>query len=160
MPSKDIENEDPDLAAAIRASLADMPPAPQASTSNVPYTASAPSTSYGYQPQAVQPTVPSFELAMAEFDALDSFANAMPRGRLNGEDANELFYKADRHRGKMIRSLEDAAIKSQMLDEMNRKLQRAVKVYDQLLERRVGMYSQPQGYQRKLNAVVRDSILG
>jgi len=148
MPSKQLEEEDPDLAAAIRASLAEVQP--QASTSAAPTFSSALAAApYVYTPQNVpQPSVPSYELALAEFDALDSFSAALPPRQLSMDDANELFYRADKSRGKMIRALEDSAIKTDMLAEINGKLQRAVRLYDNLLERRISRYSQPaqQGY--------------
>lgn len=138
MHSKQLEEEDPDLAAAIRASLAEVQP--QASTSAA--ASAPPKTSYAYTP-AVQPSVPSYELAMSEFDALDSFSNALRNPHIRSEDANELFTRADRHRGKMYRALEDAHAKSSMLAELNHKLQHAVRLYDSLLERNISRYSQP-----------------
>jgi growth factor-regulated tyrosine kinase substrate len=161
MPSKQLESEDPDLAAAIRASLAEVAAAqrnqPIATTSSAPYHASAPPTSsYSYTPQqpAAVPSVPSYELAMAEFDALDSFSNALARNaqHIAPDDANELFYRADRHRGKMMRAMQDADVKSQTLFELNQKLQRAVRLYDALLERSIGQYQRPMhnGYQSML----------
>lgn len=148
-PSKQLEEEDPDLAAAIRASLADVaaaspPVASSSSTPYQPYQASAP-----YIPQApTAPSVPSYELAMSEFDALDAFSNVLPARQVSLDDANELFYRADRHRGKMLRGLEDSRVKAEMLDELNAKLQRAVRLYDSLLERRLSSYrhsyQQPQ----------------
>lgn len=149
LPTKQMEEDDPDLAAAIRASLADAPPAPTTSISQQPYQYNGYQASAPYVPQApIQASVPSYELAMSEFDALDSFSNAIPARQVSIDDANELFYRADRHRGKMIRSLEDSQVKAEMLDELNRKLQRAVRLYDSLLERRVASYNQPyQPYQ-------------
>lgn len=162
MPSKQLEADDPDLAAAIRASLAEVAAAqqyqPVATTSSAPYQASAPPTlSYAYVPQqpAPVPSVPSYDLALSEFDALDSFANVLSRNAqyTNPDDANELFYKADRHRGKMMRAMQDADVKGQTLDELNQKLQRAVRLYDALLERGIGQYQRPlyNGYQRKIS---------
>lgn len=138
MPSKQLEEEDPDLAAAIRASLAEAQP--QASTSAA--ASAPPKSSYVYAP-AVQPSAPSYELAMSEFDALDSFSNALRDPHIRPEDANELFTRADRHRGKMYRALEDAHAKSSMLSELNQKLQHAVRLYDSLLERNISRYNQP-----------------
>lgn len=154
LPSKQLEEEDPDLAAAIRASLAEMPQ-PHASTSQAsapPHQYSQQSSSYTYVPQAsTAPSVPSYELAMDEFDSLDTFANVLQNRQASLDDASELFYRADRNRGKMIRSLENSEVKSEMLDELNRKLQHAVRLYDSLLERRISRYNQPhqQGYQSK-----------
>lgn len=138
MPSKQLEEEDPDLAAAIRASLAEAQP--QASTSTA--ASAPPKSSYAYAP-VVQPSVPSYELAISEFDALDSFSNALRDPHIRPDDANELFTRADRHRGKMYRALEDAHAKSSMLAELNQKLQHAVRLYDSLLERNISRYSQP-----------------
>lgn len=160
-PSKQMEEEDPDLAAAIRASLAESEADrkrqqgnAQASTSSypygaasVPYEASAPSQPYSYTPQQVNPlpSVPNHELLLSEFDALDSFSSALSphsqgvqQGSLKPDDANELFYNADKHRGKMVRALQDANTKTEILAELNHKLQRAVRLYDQLLERGIG----------------------
>jgi growth factor-regulated tyrosine kinase substrate len=138
IPTKQLEEEDPDLAAAIRASLAEAQP--QASTSTA--ASAPPKSSYTYAP-VVQPSVPSYELAVSEFDALDSFSNALRDPHIRPEDANELFTRADRHRGKMYRALEDAHAKGSMLAELNQKLQHAVRLYDSLLERNVSRYSQP-----------------
>lgn len=138
LPSKQMEEDDPDLAAAIRASLADAPP--QASTSAA--ASAPPKATYAYVP-AVQPSVPSYELLVSEFDALDSFSNALRDPHIRPEDANELFTRADRHRGKMYRALEDAHAKSSMLAELNQKLQHAVRLYDSLLERNISRYNQP-----------------
>lgn len=152
MPSKQLEAEDPDLAAAIRASLEEVARAqqqqPVATTPSALYQASAPPTSsYTYMPQqpAPVPSVPTHELAMSEFDALDSFANVLSRNGqyTNPDDANELFYRADRHRGKMMRAMQDADVKGQTLDELNQKLQRAVRLYDALLERGIAQYQRP-----------------
>lgn len=138
-PSKQLEEEDPDLAAAIRASLAEAQP--HASTSAA-IPSAPPKSSYSYTPQA-QASVPSYELAISEFDALDSFSNAMRHPQIRPDDANELFTRADRHRGKMYRALDDAHAKSSMLSDLNQKLQRAVRLYDSLLERNVSRYNQP-----------------
>ena len=166
-PTKQMEAEDPDLAAAIRASLAESeagkkrqqgsyastsasataPYVPFASSAPVPYEASAPSQPYSYTPQPASalPSVPSHDLLLSEFDALDSFASALSphshavqQGTIKLDDANELFYGADRHRTKMLRALQDADAKTEILAELNQKLQRAVRVYDQLLERGIG----------------------
>lgn len=149
MPSKQLEDEDPDLAAAIRASLAEVQPHSSTSQPSDKQYSNTPSAPYVYTPQHVpQPSVPSYELALAEFDALDSFSAVLPARQVSMDDANELFYRADRSRAKMIRALEDTAIKTDMLAELNGKLQRAVRLYDNLLERRISRYSQPvqQGY--------------
>ncbi|KAK9900166.1 hypothetical protein P389DRAFT_192454 [Cystobasidium minutum MCA 4210] len=138
MPSKQLEEEDPDLAAAIRASLAEVQP--QASTSAA--ASAPPKAAYSYAP-VIQPSVPSYELAMSEFDALDSFSNALRNPHTRSDDANELFMRADRHRGKMYRALDDAHAKSSMLNELNQKLQHAVRLYDSLLERNISKYNQP-----------------
>lgn len=81
---------------------------------------------------------------MSEFDALDSFSNALRNPRINMEDANETFHNADKHRGKMYRALEDANMKREMLGTLNGKLQHAVRMYDSLLERKVSQYAQQQ----------------
>ena len=147
-PSKQLEEEDPDLAAAIRASLADATP-PSISTS-LSGSVNQRST-YTYTPQTLAaPTVPSYELAMSDSDSLDSFSKVLPARQINIEDANELFYRADKNRGKMMRALEDSEVKTDMLGEINRKLQTAVRLYDSLLERRIGRHHQPSqhSYQR------------
>ncbi|KAF5376903.1 hypothetical protein D9615_007208 [Tricholomella constricta] len=141
------EEDDPDLRAAIEASLreanAPQPSAPVALES--PRTEySGPGYSQSYPPSVAQvpalPSIPTYDLEPLESDAILTFSQTIDQVEAQGgrdisryPAVNELFEKASSLRPKLALSLDDAGRKEQMLTDMHDKLSQAVKLYDQLL---------------------------
>ncbi|THV01243.1 ubiquitin binding protein [Dendrothele bispora CBS 962.96] len=150
------EEDDPDLRAAIEASLreasAPKPSAPLAietpRSEQVPY---APGAGYSqsYPPGVVPPhpavpKIPTYDLEPLEEDAILTFSQTVEHVQSQGgrdissyPAVNELYDKANGLRPKLVMSLDDAGRKEQMLSDMHDKLSQAVKLYDQLLSEQV-----------------------
>ncbi|KNZ79358.1 Vacuolar protein sorting-associated protein 27 [Termitomyces sp. J132] len=141
------EEDDPDLRAAIEASLreanAPKPSAPVAVES--PRTEYAgPGYSQSYPPSISQapapPAMPSYDLEPLESDAILTFSQTINQVEAQGgrdisryPAVNELFDKANSLRPKLALSLDDA----ELLSEMHDKLSQAVKLYDKILTEQV-----------------------
>ncbi|EIW86229.1 ubiquitin binding protein [Coniophora puteana RWD-64-598 SS2] len=152
------EEDDPDLKAAIEASLREASaPRPSAPVEvSVPDSASLYSQSNGNglsqsYPPTVTPTpavptaprIPSYDLEPLEADVIMTFSQTVEHVQAQGGDmsrypaVNELYDKANALRPKMGMSLDDTGRKEQMLSEMHDKLSQAVKLYDKLLTDRI-----------------------
>ncbi|KAJ7139406.1 hypothetical protein C8R44DRAFT_764392 [Mycena epipterygia] len=151
------EEDDPDLRAAIEASLresnAPRPSAPMAM--ETPRTEeqgfaynNGPGYSQSYPPGIIPPQpvarVPSYDLEPLESDAILTFSQTVEQVQgQGGRDmarypaVNELYDKANSLRPKLALSLDDAGRKEQMLSDMHDKLSQAVKLYDKLLTEQV-----------------------
>ncbi|KAJ7451084.1 vacuolar sorting-associated protein Vps27 [Mycena latifolia] len=151
------EEDDPDLRAAIEASLresnAPRPSAPLAI--ETPRTEEpgfaynhGPGYSQSYPPGVIPPQpvarVPSYDLEPLESDAILTFSQTVEQVQgQGGRDmarypaVNELYDKANSLRPKLALSLDDAGRKEQMLSDMHDKLSQAVKLYDKLLTEQV-----------------------
>ncbi|KAJ7724993.1 vacuolar sorting-associated protein Vps27 [Mycena maculata] len=151
------EEDDPDLRAAIEASLresnAPRPSAPMAI--ETPRTEeqgfaynNGPGYSQSYPPGIIPPQpvarVPSYDLEPLESDAILTFSQTVEQVQgQGGRDmarypaVNELYDKANSLRPKLALSLDDTGRKEQMLSDMHDKLSQAVKLYDQLLTEQV-----------------------
>ncbi|KAF7319742.1 Vacuolar protein sorting-associated protein 27 [Mycena kentingensis (nom. inval.)] len=152
-----VEDDDPDLRAAIEASLresaAPRPSAPMAietprteepgfAYKNGPgYSQSYPS---GLAPPQQVARAPAWELAPVESDAILTFSQTVEQVQMQGgrdmtryPAVNELYDKANSLRPKLAMSMDDAGKKEQMLSDMHDKLSQAVKLYDKLLTEHV-----------------------
>ncbi|KZT24715.1 ubiquitin binding protein [Neolentinus lepideus HHB14362 ss-1] len=144
------EEDDPDLKAAIEASLREA----QAPRPSAPIVASEPQTlSYEHTPSyastsTTQPhhePLPNYDLEPLESDAILTFSQTMDQVQTygGGRDISRfpavsgLYDKASGLRPKLAQSLDDTVKREQMLTEMHDKLSEAVKLYDQILTRQV-----------------------
>ncbi|KAI9065794.1 ubiquitin binding protein [Trametes sanguinea] len=153
-PSASAQNEeedDPDLRAAIEASLreanAPKPSAPiviDASDRYMPaeqgpaYPQSYPPSSATPKPRA--PTLPNYDLEPLEADAILTFNQTVEQLQAQGgrdlsryPAVTELYDKANALRPKLAMSLSDTTRKEEVLIDMHEKLSQAVKLYDKLL---------------------------
>ncbi|KAI0727617.1 ubiquitin binding protein [Fomitopsis betulina] len=173
-PRAEEEEEDPDLKAAIEASLREAN-APRPSAPIVFDTPSHEQPSYGngygfsssYPPTAATPkprapSLPSHELEPLEADAIMTFNQTVEQVQGNGitditryPAVTELYDKANALRPKLGMNLSDTGRKEQLLQEMHEKLSQAVKLYDNILTQQVSRpawqhtstsYQQPNGY--------------
>ncbi|KAH7920490.1 ubiquitin binding protein [Leucogyrophana mollusca] len=152
--SPEEDEDDPDLRAAIEASLreanAPRPSAPvdvqQPEEPSYYYSNSTHSQSY---PPTITPTpsvpkLPNYDLEPLESDAILTFSQTVEQVQAQGgrdmsryPAVNELFDKANGLRPKLALSLDDTGKKEQMLSEMHDKLSQAVKLYDKLLTEQI-----------------------
>ncbi|TFY81794.1 hypothetical protein EWM64_g2216 [Hericium alpestre] len=153
-PQNEGEEDDPDLKAAIEASLreanAPKPSAPiavetprveQAPSFAYPgagYSQSYPPTAVPSQPQA--PALPNYDLEALESDTILTFSQTVEQVQAQGgrdmsryPAVTQLYEKANSLRPKLAMSLDDSGRKEEMLTEMHEKLSQAVKLYDKLL---------------------------
>ncbi|SCZ88924.1 BZ3500_MvSof-1268-A1-R1_Chr1-1g00829 [Microbotryum saponariae] len=160
------EEEDPDLAAAIAASLRDVAPAPSAPTFDSHPT--PPAATYaslfpnqGYQSTAA-PThatryavLPSYDLSPTESSTLHTFTSALaqPPPQL-GHRERQLYEQASLAAPRLERGLEDAERRKEMLVEMNLKLAEAARMYQGALENAARAYHAPQRQQVGYGATV------
>lgn len=141
------DEDDPDLRAAIEASLreanAPKPSAPVELTSTDSYS-NVYATSQSYPPTVTPtPQVPKlmgYDLEPLETDAILTFSQTVEQVQAQGgrdmsryPAVNELYDKANGLRPKLAMSLDDTDRKEQLLSEMHEKLSQAVKLYDKLL---------------------------
>ncbi|KAG9310373.1 hypothetical protein JVU11DRAFT_9507 [Chiua virens] len=137
------DEDDPDLRAAIEASLREvnMPkpsaPAEMPSAEDAGYPSSYPPT---VTPTPSVPKIPNYDLEPLESDAILTFGQTIEQVQARGGSdmsrypaVSELFDKANGLRPKLAMSLDDAGRKEQLLSEMHDKLSQAVKLYDKLL---------------------------
>lgn len=143
----DADEDDPDLRAAIEASLreasAPKPSAPVELTSTDSYN-NVYAMSQSYPPTVTPaPQVPKlagYDLEPLETDAILTFSQTVEQVQAQGgrdmsryPAVNELYDKANGLRPKLAMSLDDTDRKEQLLSEMHEKLSQAVKLYDKLL---------------------------
>ncbi|ORY97527.1 hypothetical protein BCR43DRAFT_489928 [Syncephalastrum racemosum] len=129
------EEDDPDLAAAIAASLADMhiQPPPVSNRANHDY-------------QAVR----SNELSPVETENINLFAVLIERMSQSGHDIasdeqiGQLYTRSGALLPKVVKNLEDVNRKHALFVEMHMKLNRAVQLYDKLLEQRLTSFQHQQ----------------
>ncbi|KAH9939022.1 ubiquitin binding protein [Epithele typhae] len=151
------EEDDPELKAAIEASLREAnAPKPSApiiidSTDRAPlpypgYTQSQsyPPSSERSTPKPRLPHIPSYDLEVLEADAILTFNQTVDHLQAQGgrdlsrfPAVTELYDKANGLRPKLAMNLNDTSRKEQMLVEMHDKLSQAVKLYDKLLTEQV-----------------------
>lgn len=142
----EAEETDPDLAAAIAASLRDLADAPSAPSET--YASLYPSSSSNSYPSSAAPPLPpsaqyaplpSYDLSSHETADLESFSSAVLSGqaRPEGQRERELYVRARGVLPKLERGMEDASRRRQILVEMNEKLGEATRLYGNLLEERV-----------------------
>ncbi|KAJ3753293.1 hypothetical protein EV360DRAFT_53711 [Lentinula raphanica] len=166
------EEEDPDLKAAIEASLREAN-APKPSAPIVVETPRSeqsiydgPGYSQSYPPGVVPPhpslpNIPNYDLEPLETDAILAFNQTVEQVQAQGgrdmsryPAVNELYDKANSLRPKLAMSVDDTGRKEQMLSDMHEQLSQAVRLYDQLLSQQVahprwrppeasGMYQNP-----------------
>ncbi|KAI5120870.1 hypothetical protein M0805_008242 [Coniferiporia weirii] len=143
----DDEENDPELRAAIEASLREAN-APRASAP-VPVETSRSETqsflhmqahSYPTPSTIIAPALPNYDLQPLEGDAILTFSQTVQEIEARGgrditryPAVNELYDKANGLRPKLALSLDDADRKEKTLADMHDKLSQAVKLYDKLL---------------------------
>jgi growth factor-regulated tyrosine kinase substrate len=146
-------DDDPDLAAAIAASLRDYaPPAPSAPIDDGRMT---PRPMNGYVVQDSRlPLPPSLELPASDVDALLTFAqnagNQEMYARQNGrwqsgvgiqQQMQDEYGRATAARPRMAKSLDEATRRHNVLLSMHDKLTEAVRLYDRLLDAQMNKQS-------------------
>ncbi|KAF9482396.1 ubiquitin binding protein [Pholiota conissans] len=156
-PAQADDDDDPDLKAAIEASLreasAPKPSAPvvvetpRSEESSFNY--AGPGYSQSYPPasavaQPPLPELPNYDLQPLEADAILTFNQTVEQvDAQGGRDLSrypavtQLYDKASGLRPKLALSLDDAGRKEQMLTDMHDKLSQAVKLYDQILTQQI-----------------------
>ncbi|EJF58826.1 ubiquitin binding protein [Dichomitus squalens LYAD-421 SS1] len=146
------EEDDPDLKAAIEASLreanAPKPSAPIVIDASERFMAEqqvTPRYAQSYPPSSATPkprlpTIPNYDLEVLETDAILTFNQTVEQVQAQGgrdlsryPAVTELYDKANALRPKLAMSLNDTSRKEQMLVEMHEKLSQAVRLYDKLL---------------------------
>ncbi|KAF9005218.1 hypothetical protein BDQ17DRAFT_384872 [Cyathus striatus] len=156
-PSKSksaAEEDDPDLRAAIEASLREAnalrPSAPVSletpKSEEPPYgqPAQTQSDPYALPSHPPLPKIPSYDLGPMEEDTILTFNQTVEQVQAQGgrdlsryPAVTDLYDKANGLRPKLAMSLDDAGRKEQMLSDMHDKLSQAVKLYDQLLSEQI-----------------------
>ncbi|KAI0358843.1 ubiquitin binding protein [Trametes cingulata] len=150
-PSSQEEEDDPDLRAAIEASLreanAPKPSAPIVIDASDRYVAAeqGPAYAQSYPPSSATPkprlpTIPNYDLEPLEADAIMTFNQTVEQLQAQGgrdisryPAVTELYDKANALRPKLAMSLSDTSRKEELLIDMHEKLSQAVKLYDKLL---------------------------
>ncbi|OJA13465.1 hypothetical protein AZE42_04415 [Rhizopogon vesiculosus] len=146
----DADEDDPELRAAIEASLREVstpkPSAPVEVASTDSYNVYAPTQSDPptVVPAPSAPKLTSYDLEPMETDAILTFSQTVEQVQTQGgrdmsryPAVNELFDRASGLRPKLAMSLDDTDRKEQLLSEMHDKLSQAVKLYDKLLTEQV-----------------------
>ncbi|KAI8988563.1 hypothetical protein BDF20DRAFT_905080 [Mycotypha africana] len=136
--------EDPDLAAAIAASLRDMEISQQR-TSN--------SQEENYRQQQQTPAINANDLTSVEMENILLFSTLMERVYATGGDVsndnqiNQLYTQIGALQPKLVKSLNETIRKKNAFIELHEKLTMVVKAYDKLLEERIaGTYQQTAGH--------------
>ncbi|KAF9645026.1 ubiquitin binding protein [Thelephora ganbajun] len=150
-PTSSGFDDDPDLKAAIEASLQDvsnpMPSAPLSVDLPQPvisplHQANARQASRSADPLS---SLPNYNMDLRESDAIMTFTQTVEQAQHdpNGRDIsryptlNQLYDQANGLRPKLAMSLDDTSRRENLLTEMHDKLSQAVKLYDQLLSAQV-----------------------
>ncbi|KAH9005797.1 ubiquitin binding protein [Lactarius hatsudake] len=156
-PAQAEGDDDPDLRAAIEASLreasAPKPSAPtgletpRANQSSFSYTDREHSQSYLPSIAPAEPSVPAlpnYDLSPSESDTILTFSQTIEQVQAHGggnmsrfPEVTQLLDSANNLRPKLARSLDDAGRKEELLTDMNNKLAQAVKLYDHILTQQV-----------------------
>ncbi|GAK66176.1 ubiquitin binding protein [Moesziomyces antarcticus] len=150
-------DDDPDLAAAIAASLRDWAP-PQPSAPDGLNEASAPAASTANASEPLRsdlPLPPSLDLAPQDVDNILTFSQSVQahhhqnqRSGMMGapvpHQVQSLYEKASAARPRMARNLEEGHRRHNVLVSMHDKLTEAVRLYDRLLDAQ--MYRPAQSY--------------
>ncbi|KAH9064959.1 ubiquitin binding protein [Lactarius vividus] len=156
-PAQAEGDDDPDLRAAIEASLreasAPKPSAPtgletpRANQSSFFYTGQEHSQSYLPSVAPAEPSVPAlpnYDLSPSESDTILTFSQTIEQVQAHGggnmsrfPEVTQLLDNANNLRPKLARSLDDAGRKEELLTDMNNKLAQAVKLYDHILTQQV-----------------------
>ncbi|ETS64069.1 hypothetical protein PaG_01301 [Moesziomyces aphidis] len=150
-------DDDPDLAAAIAASLRDWAP-PQPSAPDGLNEASAPAASTAHASEPLRsdlPLPPSLDLAPQDVDNILTFSQSVQahhhqnqRSGMMGapvpHQVQSLYEKASAARPRMARNLEEGHRRHNVLVSMHDKLTEAVRLYDRLLDAQ--MYRPAQSY--------------
>lgn len=140
------EDDDPDLAAAIAASLRDVPAAPSGSAatyaslypSTNAYPTTTPASAYPTLSAPPSHALSSYDLTPTESSSLHHFSSTLERPPpVLGSRERELYEDAQRAAPRLERGLEDAERRTEMLVEMNDKLGEATRLFEGLLDRRV-----------------------
>ncbi|KAI0369887.1 ubiquitin binding protein [Pilatotrama ljubarskyi] len=149
--AREEEEDDPDLRAAIEASLreanAPKPSAPIVIDASDRYAAAEQGPAYpqSYPPSSAtpkprMPTIPNYDLEPLEADAIMTFNQTVEQLQAQGgrdisryPAVTELYDKANALRPKLAMSLNDTSRKEELLIDMHEKLSQAVKLYDKLL---------------------------
>lgn len=156
-------DDDPDLAAAIAASLREYAPPPPSAPADfseeAAYAPGAPpqDSQYEKEQQSKLPLPPSLELPPQDVDSLLSFSQALRlqehHARQTGVEptpnpqVQSLYDKATAARPKMARSLDEAGRRHGVLMSMHDKLTEAVRLYDRLLDAQMSRPAGAYGYQ-------------
>jgi len=161
-PAPASDDDDPELRAAIEASLreanAPKPSAPMGvETPRVESTAYSWNYAPGYPqsypessttPKPSVPSLPNYDLEPLESDAILTFSQTLDQVQAQGgrdlsryPAVTELFDRANALRPKLAMGLSDTGRKEELLTEMHEKLSQAVKLYDKLLTEQL---SQPR----------------
>jgi growth factor-regulated tyrosine kinase substrate len=141
------EPDDPELAAAIAASLRDLAP-PASAPRRESYGSRYATNSGTYYPeQRSAPPVPryaplpTYDLSSSESNSLENFSASVLEGPNAGQRMGErermLYEKARSAVPRLERGLEDASRRREILVEMNEKLGEATRLYEGMLEERV-----------------------
>ena len=152
-------DDDPDLAAAIAASLRDYAaPTPSAPDGLDDGRTTPRPGQYAQAAETRLPLPPSLELPASDVDALLSFSHSTSMqeayARQHGQwqpphqqyQTQELYEKATAARPRMARSLDEATRRHGVLVSMHDKLSEAVRLYDRLLDAQMSrptMYNAP-----------------
>ncbi|KAF8168446.1 hypothetical protein B0H34DRAFT_685525 [Crassisporium funariophilum] len=148
------DEEDPDLKAAIEASLreanAPRPSAPiglETPREEQSYSFAGPGYSQSYPSamnQQIVPKIPTYDLEPLEADVILTFNQTVEQVQAQGgrdisryPAVTELYDKANGLRPKLALGLDDAGRKEEMLSNMHDQLSQAVKLYDQILSQQV-----------------------
>ncbi|KAI8147245.1 hypothetical protein BJV82DRAFT_643161 [Fennellomyces sp. T-0311] len=136
-PSSGPEEDDPELAAAIAASLKDMEDAQK-------------STLEYYSSQKASTRHSSDELTPVEMENIELFSLLMhrindTRGSIaNDDQINRLYTQIGTLQPKLAKNLDEASQKHKKFAELHEKLNMSVRTYDQLLQQRVAnSYTRP-----------------
>lgn len=153
-PRKIAEEDDPDLKAAIEASLRE---AEEEKRRNEAHAASQQQQRNSLPEPQRQPVMPSFELTLSEEEDIHLFASLVERMKSQSateilEDAQlpKLYQKVIGTRPKLNNALNDSIQKYNTLIDMNTKISDIMTIYDGLLERQLNditmsdRYSVPQ----------------
>ncbi|KDQ24566.1 hypothetical protein PLEOSDRAFT_33932, partial [Pleurotus ostreatus PC15] len=136
------DEDDPDLRAAIEASLREA----RAPKPSAPVAVETPRAEHAPAHPALpaHPKIPNYDLEPLEEDAILTFSQTVEQVQTHGgrdmsryPAVTELYEKATGLRPKLAMSLDDASRKEEMLTEMHEKLSEAVKLYDQLLTQQI-----------------------